>query len=518
MVEVASSSTVRAFPTIARANTDRRNGFNRQLNALVVDDSAADRKLIEFHLTNLESHSVTVTPAASVTEATEVANLFQFDIVFLDLGLPESNGPETVTKFVDLNPDIPVVVVTGYNDEMTGLDSIARGAQDFISKQNLNVAGVAAAMRHAIERQRLYSQLERLIADTPLPMLIVDYDYTVQFANAAACKLHQCEVDDLLDEHFHMNLIDAEANETKTLEYIIDNARVKNLVVEANVRPTLWAGARAYLVTLYDITHHKEAKNKLAKEKKHAVDELRARDEFLSNISHELKTPLNAIMGFSDLILSESCGPINNDLYKGYIETILDSGEALNCQITDLLELSRLNSREFELLIDQLDMGSVTYKLVQDMLPTANVAGVSLAFHQADAPKPGETSPLHIEGDARKLRIVLRHLVGNAIKFTPPGGNVVISLSKREEELICLISDTGCGIHEDELTRVLEPFERGDKSAKRNLYSGAGVGLTLANKLIGLHGGSLTIESKPNAGTTVILRVPMKQGDNDMFR
>jgi signal transduction histidine kinase len=469
----------------------------RKISALIVDDSPADLRLLCFHLENMESLSVEVTPVQSLSEARQAVAMVHYDIAFLDLGLPESDGPETVSKFISHAPNIPVVVVTGYDDEATGIESISRGAQDYIAKQNLNVAGISASMRHAIERQKLYNQMERLLVDNPNPLVIVDCDNVIQFANPAAVEWYQEGSNKLVDTIFPANIYTCD----KT-EIVLEKSDSTQHTVELHIKPTLWAGSRSFLVSLIDVSARKRSEEELHAEKELALEDVETKNEFLSNVGHELKTPLNAIIGFSELLLEQAQGSIKNEAYLEYIEVIRDSGIALNTQISDLLELSKLNTDSAELIFDDMNLSEVVAQLVHDMKPTANAKRISLNYTPT-------SEDIHYHGDVRKMRIVLRHIVSNALQFTPTNGSVMVSLAERDSHIICLVTDTGCGINESEISRVLEPFERGTNSPMTASHEGAGVGLTLANKLLALHYGTLELVSKPDAGTSAIIKLPI---------
>jgi signal transduction histidine kinase len=480
-------------------DTKTRIFASKKVNALVVDDSKEDLLLLSNYLANIETLEVDVTPVRSLKEARQMAAAVRFDIVFLDLGLPESNGPETVSKFISYSSNLPIVVITGHDDEETGVESIYRGAQDFICKNNLSVTGLSSAMRHALERHKLYSQMERLLTDNPSPLLIVDCDNITQFMNPVAKRLLGNRAAALMHSEFPANIYTADNSEIS-----FELAEGFTQTIEVIVQPTPWAGSRSFLVSLNDVSLRKQNEANLQAEKYLAEEEVTLKNTFLTNVGNELKSPLNAIIGFSDILLDEDFATLRQDAFNEYVTTIRNNGEALHTQINDLLELSQINADTLILQYAELDLSKLVEKLIDDMRPTAKENRIAIKY------TPPENNVIY-NGDGQKLRLILRHLLLNALKFTSQDGSVVITVTDRKDEVICLVSDDGCGIHEDEITKVLEPFERGTNPVSQAKHEGAGVGLTLANQLVRLHGGVLDLVSKPDAGTSVILTLPKKQ-------
>lgn len=222
--------------------------------------------------------------------------------------------------------------------------------------------------------------------------------------------------------------------------------------------------------------------------------------QFLAAMSHELRTPLNAVIGFSELLKLETFGPLGDNRYKEYAHDIHASGTHLLSLINDVLDIARLDDRQLNLSEEPVDIAALVSDVVRMMTPQAETAGVMLR-NEVRCRLPLVTA------DARRLRQVLINLVSNAVKFTPPCGSVTVGGGLDESCLRLSVTDTGIGIAEADIPRAFQRFGQVDSTLARK-YQGAGLGLPLAKDLIELHGGTLTLESKPTVGTKVTITLP----------
>jgi signal transduction histidine kinase len=228
-----------------------------------------------------------------------------------------------------------------------------------------------------------------------------------------------------------------------------------------------------------------------------------ARAGFLAKMSHELRTPLNAILGFSEVLKTELFGPHGNERYKDYSKIIHDSGAHLLCLVNDILDMAKLEAGKLEIDFAPVDICRVIIDCVRGVEPQARRANVcvSVVLHSGIG---------SLNGDARRLRQMLLNLLSNAIKFTPEGGEVRISAFRSGTSVFLSVSDTGIGMKEDDIPKVLEPFRQVDSQMGRR-HAGTGLGLPLTKELAELHGGSLKIESAVDFGTTATIALPFAE-------
>jgi signal transduction histidine kinase len=253
---------------------------------------------------------------------------------------------------------------------------------------------------------------------------------------------------------------------------------------------------RAYVYTQL-LTEEKERSEYLLREAQAASH---AKSEFLAVVSHELRTPLNAIIGFSEFLKMEMFGPIGSARYKSYAEDIHSSGKHLLEVISDILDLSKAEANKLDVIEEEVHLRTAVGSCMRMLQSRATEGGVRLSTQVP--------SWALLRADERLVKQAIINLVNNAIKFTPSGGEVSVSV-KCEDDGACAVSvhDTGIGIAEDDIPKVLEPFGQVESSHVRS-HEGLGLGLPLVKKIIELHSGSLRIESQLGSGTTVTVRFP----------
>ena len=228
-----------------------------------------------------------------------------------------------------------------------------------------------------------------------------------------------------------------------------------------------------------------------------------AKSEFLANMSHELRTPLNAINGFSEIMANELFGPLGDAKYKGYAGDILKSGQHLLSLINDILDMAKIEAGKLTLHYEEVSLKEVVDDAARLMRGKIEEAGLKLAIDAAPLP--------HIEADHRGLKQVILNLISNAVKFTPEGGDIVVSLSQMDDQRVRVaVIDTGIGIAPEDLARLARPFEQVEGQHSKTTQ-GTGLGLALTKSLIELHGGELVMESEPGKGTTVSFDLPIQR-------
>ncbi|KQT11913.1 PAS domain-containing sensor histidine kinase [Methylobacterium sp. Leaf399] len=259
-----------------------------------------------------------------------------------------------------------------------------------------------------------------------------------------------------------------------------------------------------------DVTEHRRHAAELERARAEAerADEVKSR--FLATVSHELRTPLNAIIGFSQVLAGEGAISLEPERSREYAGIIGSSGQHLLDVVNTLLDMSRIQSGHFDYNPESLDIGALVRSCCDLMQLKADEAGIALV---RVAVPPG----LEITADPRACRQVLINLLSNAVKFTPAGGRVEIGIRRSGQALDLVVADTGIGIAAADLPRVGDPFfQAGD--GYRRAHEGTGLGLSVVQGLVGLHGGSIAIESTIGEGTTVTVTLPFecRSGDEDV--
>lgn len=274
----------------------------------------------------------------------------------------------------------------------------------------------------------------------------------------------------------------------------------------ASGKPIRFAGTRT------DITDLKRIEAELRQAMETAEAASRAKSEFLANISHEIRTPMNAILGMTDLALDTEL----TDEQRNYLSIVNSSANALLNVINDLLDFAKIEAGKLELDPAEFSLHGVLNETMRALALRAHETGLELVCHR------NQDVPDALIGDAGRLRQVLLNLVGNAIKFTDKGEVVVevkrwdvedqcdvegsnslssTSPSSCSSHLLFTVRDTGIGIAPDKQQTIFQAFEQGDNSTTRR-YGGTGLGLSIASRLVGLMGGEIAVESRPDLGST----------------
>jgi signal transduction histidine kinase len=222
-------------------------------------------------------------------------------------------------------------------------------------------------------------------------------------------------------------------------------------------------------------------------------------------MSHELRTPLNAIIGFAEVMQQRLFGPVGAERYAGYVDDIHDAGKHLLSIINDILDLSKAETGKLALQEDAVDIVSVLNQCLRLLRDRAAEEGLRVSL----AAPPQQDSCLR--GDERLIKQAFLNVLNNAIKFTPTGGSITVTLEAGPENGPSVrFTDSGIGIAEADLTRVLEPFVQVESAFARK-HGGTGLGLPLVKKIMELHGGRLAISSVLGAGTSVVLHFPVER-------
>lgn len=264
-------------------------------------------------------------------------------------------------------------------------------------------------------------------------------------------------------------------------------------------------GRRPSVVALIRDTsaHHRQATEaEKARNEAERADEMKGR--FLATVSHELRTPLNAIIGFSELMAVDHPYVLTEERRKEYALIIRNSGHHLLEIVNTLLDMSKIETGNFHVLPEPFNVRELALSCCDLMQLKAEEARIEIRRAiEADLPE--------IIADRRACRQILINLLSNAVKFTPAGGAVTVSLTRGGNAVVLAVADDGIGIPEADLPRLGDPFFQSGDIHRRH-HEGTGLGLSVVRGLVGLHGGTLSIESGSGVGTTVTVTLPIDGG------
>ena len=259
---------------------------------------------------------------------------------------------------------------------------------------------------------------------------------------------------------------------------------------------------KGYRGVAVDITEIRGQTAQLVKSKQVAERANVAKSQFLAMMSHELRTPLNAIVGYAELIVVQNKNSSSNKDHAEYAQNIADQGNHLNQLISNILDATRIERGKVELIEQEIDLDELVEIVIKMCRIQAQTAKVALSERYA-------VSGLIVNGDLTRLKQILINLTANAIKFTPVNGSVEIIIDQNKKGCPQIsVSDTGVGIEQSKIEQMFEPFVQAESTRTRR-YEGAGLGLAISRELARMHGGDISLRSRPGNGTTATLMLPI---------
>jgi PAS domain S-box-containing protein len=293
---------------------------------------------------------------------------------------------------------------------------------------------------------------------------------------------------DRVFEHEDYRIVDPH----REVRWVRDNTAV---VRDDSGRITHFIG---YIV---DSTTRHEALEAIELARREAEAAARAKSEFLANVSHELRTPLALVLGPVEALLEGNAGPLSSEVVSS-LERVQRNARRLDVLVNDLLDFAKLDAGREVVTWQSVDIARLVHALIEDVRSAAEARRLDLRFSVE-----GESSP--IPADRMKLERIVLNLVGNALKFTPAGGRVDVTLRFASDEVELTVADTGPGIAAEEQERIFQRFEQGDASLRRK-YEGAGLGLALVKAFSELMEGSVSVESELGKGSRFTVRIPRR--------
>jgi PAS domain S-box-containing protein len=512
---------------------------------LCVDD---DPDLLNINVTILRSAGYEVLEASTGNECLHIARREHPDLVLLDVVLPDMNGFD-VCKQIKSDPALYgtyIILISGkeISSEIQA-NGLGTGADGYIARPisvKELLARVQAMVRlkesemalrkskKTIERQ--LNQNKMILESVGDGIYGVNEDGTTIFVNPAFLKMTGYSAEELLGKNLHFMLHHSNPNASPyRQEDCPINATLKDglfrhvsdevfwrkdgtsFPADCSIAP-LREGDRVLgaVVVLRDITERKWAEETL-KEALEKAEELRllaeaanrAKSDFLANMSHELTTPLNSIIGFSQILQDGLYGDLN-EKQKEYVSEILSSGMELLGQISNMLDLSKIESGRKEIRINK-------FRLKDILKSSMTLFNVETLKHKIQLNLEIEPdADVEIEADSEKLNQIMFNLLSNAVKFTQDGGNIRVTAQRREEGIPSIaisIEDMGIGIKPEDMPKLFQIFSQFE-SPYHKRYAGTGLGLVLTKKLIELHGGKIWVESEFGKGSKFTFVIPLK--------
>ncbi len=531
---------------------------------LLVEDNPGDVGLIRAALWEDSSGDATfeLVHADRLSAALKALKENAFDLVLLDLSLPDATGIATVLRMKQVAPALPIVIMTGLNDEAVAIEAMRNGAQDYLVKGNVDSGMLRRALRYAIERKRVETQIQQLrdqeavlreinVALTSTLDLnavldvLLDKMANLTPKNAVSLRLLNYETGVMvpvacrnLDEadwkdtavassaglgHAVMSIkrpvaildVRNDSRTTNTAFYsrsglvsclglplIVDDVFMGVLAVYTREPHEFGPEEIGFFSTLANQASIAIRNSRLYEKLKTSNETLGKTLEIKSVLTgimaHELKTPLQLIMGAAGMLSAGMCGELSEEQHKR-VETIEAGADELLQLIDSTLEMARLEQGNVQLMVTEISPRVLLIELESEFEKAFQKKGIELIIH---AP----SSDFTLKSDRIKLKEILRNLIDNARKFTAQGHVTVEFAHKENSRVEFVVSDTGVGIDSEILPKVFELFYQVDPRHKE--HAGAGLGLNIVKRLVTALGGEIEVRSQVGRGTTFRITLP----------
>ncbi|NTU51871.1 MAG: response regulator, partial [Candidatus Aminicenantes bacterium] len=441
-----------------------------------------------------------------------------FDLILVDLMMPGIGGLDLIQRIHELDPEIILVVITGYAAIETAVEATKRGAYEYLSKP-FTPEALSVLVRRGLEKRDLRLEARRLYQERELRLLELAGE------KSRLRSVIGCMADGVLVTNLEHQLVLWNASAVRMLEligtdepgkaighYLRDPALVDALerimnakddgfsmisqeirtadtssVLMAQMAPVRDEQGRILgaVTVLRDITRLKE------------IDKVKS--QFVSMVAHELRAPLAAIEGWLEVVLSGEAGG-SEEQNRAWLLRAKERANSLLALVQDLLEINKIEAGKVAQKMESVQLTDVLAKIIEFFRPDAERHRVSLRM------KPSAAPPA-VQADIRDMEKLFTNLISNAIKYNVENGSVAIETSQDAHFVGVHIRDTGVGISSADLPRIFDDFFRAE-TKKRDKVSGTGLGLTIAKKIVDSHLGRIEVESHVGQGSTFSVYLP----------
>jgi two-component system phosphate regulon sensor histidine kinase PhoR len=475
---------------------------------LVVDDEARIREACKLVL---EECGYEVSLASGGLQALGRIPAEHFDIILLDLMMPEMSGFEAMAKIKALDPDVVIIVITGYATLEHSVDAMKKGAFDFIPKPftpdhlRVTVAKAIDYTRALWDIADTRSRLRTMVNHISDGVLCTNQQHKVALANPAFLRMIGCPVESMvgrgieefigiprLREMISQALERSESELSEITEEMALNGpgRPEEIILSIRCAPFRDRNARnlGVITVVHDITALKQ------------MDRLKS--QFVSTVSHEIQSPMNSVLMQLKVILDGLAGEVT-EKQRAILTRASEKINNLSRLAAELLDLARIESGLILLEREPVEMAAVIRDQVSFHLPRAEAESLRLEMEVPDTLPP-------VLANRQNMEEVLSNLITNAIKYSPGGGRILISASAGTDFLCIRVRDAGLGIDPEDQKLIFQQFYR-VKNEETRFIQGTGLGLAIVQSILESHQGRINVESRPGEGSTFIVFLPRLQ-------
>jgi len=507
------------------------------ISILIVDDEPGSIVILSEYLKS----KYNIYTAESGRDALKIIEKNPIDIMITDMVMPEMNGVSLTRKVLKIYPDAVVIGISAYENIANTVKFMKLGGLDFIQKP-IHFSTLDEVLDNAFNRIKLRKDLEqkkwelleknkvleleieknkqaqktlemnrnnlKSIFDAMNDMVfILDTTGCVLYVNPVVCKQMEYHQDEIIG----MNILELHApqNLDRIADFVTDMFTGKTtffvgklmkkdgetIDVETKIARGSWDNNTALIAVSRDLTDFM----KVQEDMRIAQAESQAKSEFLANISHDLRTPLNGILGYTQILIKDKH---LDKKYHEQIKVIHKSGEHLLLLINDILDLSKIDAKKMQLQISDFYFNDFLQRIVDICQVLARKKNVHLKFYVS------KECPVCVKGDEKRLRQVLLNLINNAIKYTPKG-QVSFEVLRVNNLIRFLVKDTGVGIPNNKLKSIFEPFHQLNNQPQQS--EGTGLGLAISRRIIQLMNSDIFVSSQLKKGSSFWFEIDLPE-------
>ena len=490
--------------------------MNATIRILMIEDNPADAAGLKKQLQTSQTAAVDLTHAMTLADGLLQLRTGNFDVLLLDLNLPDSKERETIQQVTEHAPNLPIVILTVSNNEALAVEALNKGVQDYFIKGQVDEPLLARAIRHAIERKRVElalreseRQLRGTFENNAIAIAHMDAQGRVIRVNQKLCDLIGYSREEFLQSNFQDKTYPPDlAQDVVMFDKLMRGEHASHSIEKRYVRADgslIWVrvtrtlqqhnGEPVYCISFVeDITDRKLAETKLAQMAAELQRSNTDLEQFAYVASHDLQEPLRMVRGYLELLERRLADKLDNST-REFMAFAADGAARMQALISDLLAYSRVGREGKDFA--QVDMN--------ESLRHA-IAGLAAGIQETGAKISSEPLP-KVKAEAALMPRLFQNLLGNAIKYQRPGQTPEIQISARRDANAWLfgVRDNGIGIDPAQHDRIFMVFQR---LHSRQEYSGTGIGLAICKRIVEYHGGRIWVESKPGEGATFYFTLP----------
>lgn len=479
----------------------------KPLKVLLVEDNPADARLIRELLVDTRA-TYTAPPVFELLHVNRMAAALayleniDFDVALVDLSLPDSQGLKTFITIRDAAPEIAVVVLSGLKDENVAVQAMQHGAQDYLSKWEIDTGVLVRSLRYAVERHRLWLELEKkklaleasearrraIIENNADGIIIVNKGGIVRFVNPAARRILNRNEDELLGKAFELPLVTGD-----TAELSVSRRNGSLAAVEMRLVETEWEGEAVYQASLRDVSEHKQARAMISEKAAELQDHNAALDEFNHTMAHQVQGLLSQMIGYASFVDMHYAAELNGEARRA-LRMVIQSGHKMNNVINELLLLASI--RRDDIQVTPLSMGRVVAEARKRLR-------FQLEHYEAEVSLP-DSWPVAL-GYAAWIEEAWVNYISNGLKYGGQPPRLELGASPESGGMVRFwVKDNGAGIAPADQRKLFKPHTR----LRQHRVRGEGLGLSIVRRVIEKCGGQVGVTSQPGAGSTFWFSLP----------